>query len=354
MKKIYLLFALACFTLASASAQDTAVQEERYEGNFNGQGQKDGSGTYYWADGTIYQGRWNNDKMQGRGKITYPDGSSYEGNFLDGIRSGFGIFTWANGDEYQGGFKDGKMHGRGILTQKDGTQHEGSWLYGKSFGEGTHTYPDGSQYIGEWVDNKRHGKGIMLYSDGRVEQGEWEKGEYVPCKCTKETVSVEEAFSMSQAVFVGEVFSIVTNDEEGYDQIGIVVTEYWKGELYPGRKVYMYAQYSSCDFVYFLGEKYLIYANKHPYQRTMYYPDKCTRTRKLVTASDMAEVNQLRAMVPCDLPDIEKRSVAYDFSEDEVCGCDGETYKNPYQANKAGIAHWKAGACENDQEKKED
>jgi len=35
------------------------------------------------ADGSIYEGSWLNDKMDGIGKLTWADGSFYEGEFKD-------------------------------------------------------------------------------------------------------------------------------------------------------------------------------------------------------------------------------------------------------------------------------
>lgn len=348
---LYILFLLISFQYSYAQEENANnVQEERYEGHLNIDGLKEGTGTYYWADGTTYKGRWKADMMNGWGEIKFPDGSKYTGNFVNGIRNGHGIFIWANGDKYQGGFKGGKMHGSGILVQKSGIKHEGTWVNGKSNGEGVHTYEDASQYIGGWKDNLRHGEGIMLYANGKVEQGTWKEDKYIPCKCTREIVTVDDAFNMSEAVFVGKVFMVETNQEEKYDKIGLIVEEHWKGEMYPGRKIYLYAEYKSCDFVYFEGERLLVYANKHPIRSSLYYPDKCTRTRKLLTKSDEAEINLLRTKIACDIPQGEERKVSYDFTNDPVCGCDGKTYKNPYQAYKAGVGHWKAGKCEEKEE----
>ena len=46
----------------------------------------------------------------------YPDGSSYYGQFKEGLRHGFGTYTHKGGDEYKGAWLDGKYNGHGIYT----------------------------------------------------------------------------------------------------------------------------------------------------------------------------------------------------------------------------------------------
>ena len=43
--------------------------------------------------------------------ITYEDGSSYNGDLLDGLYHGEGTFTWANGSSYTGEWVNGKVTG---------------------------------------------------------------------------------------------------------------------------------------------------------------------------------------------------------------------------------------------------
>jgi hypothetical protein len=34
-----------------------------------------------------------------------------------------------------------------------------------------------------------------------------------------------------------------------------------------------------------------------------------------------------------------------------ICGCDGKTYGNQCEAERAGVTNWKDGACDKDKEK---
>lgn len=47
--------------------------------------------------------------MTGHGKLYYPSGGIYEGNFFNNVITGEGRMVYPNGDYYQGGFKDGKL-----------------------------------------------------------------------------------------------------------------------------------------------------------------------------------------------------------------------------------------------------
>jgi hypothetical protein len=91
-----------------------------------------------------------------REKITYPDGSWFEG-------------------DTQGG----KRHGQGIWVRPDGTKYIGQWQNDKPNGEGTINWPDGRKYVGEWKEGKRHGYGTDISADGRMQEGEWIDGEYL-------------------------------------------------------------------------------------------------------------------------------------------------------------------------------
>ncbi len=51
--------------------------------------------------------------------MTYANGDSYQGNFIDGRKEGNGVYTWANGDIYEGTFIKNVKHGKGIFRPAD-------------------------------------------------------------------------------------------------------------------------------------------------------------------------------------------------------------------------------------------
>jgi len=49
-----------------------------------------------------------NNKMEGSGVFTWPDGRRYEGEYIDDKKEGHGVFYWPDGRKYEGGWKNGK------------------------------------------------------------------------------------------------------------------------------------------------------------------------------------------------------------------------------------------------------
>jgi hypothetical protein len=63
--------------------------------------------------------------------LTYPDGSTYKGNWVNNLPSGIGTARKPDGSTYKGSWWAGKFDGRGVLTLADGTRKEGLWKEGK-------------------------------------------------------------------------------------------------------------------------------------------------------------------------------------------------------------------------------
>jgi hypothetical protein len=76
--------------------------------------------------------------MHGTGKYFYADGRVYEGKFEGGKKQGYGVMTWTKGpkkgEKYEGEWKDDKMDGYGIYTYPNGKKVEGQWKDGKWYG----------------------------------------------------------------------------------------------------------------------------------------------------------------------------------------------------------------------------
>ena len=103
---------------------------------------------------------------------SYDDGSSYKGNFKDGLYHGQGTFTWANGDKYEGEFEEGARI------------------------KGTYTWPEKREgymykYIGEFKNNEFEGEGTAYYVGGETESGIWKNGKYIGSKAEQNLTSLE-------------------------------------------------------------------------------------------------------------------------------------------------------------------
>jgi len=124
----------------------------------------------------VYKGEWKNEKLNGLGVMTYPDGHKYVGEWKNGKYNGQGTSTYPDGGKYVGKFKDGKKNGQGTYTHPDGQKYVGRWKDDKRNGQGTFTYPDGQKYVGRWKDDKRNGQGTFTYPDGQKYVGGWKEG----------------------------------------------------------------------------------------------------------------------------------------------------------------------------------
>jgi hypothetical protein len=67
-------------------------------------------------------------------RLTYPDGSSYEGEMLDGKEHGKGRRVYSNGSWFAGEWQHGLRHGWGV-SQTGGERYEGQWTLGVPTGD---------------------------------------------------------------------------------------------------------------------------------------------------------------------------------------------------------------------------
>ena len=171
-------------------------------GNFHGQG------VLVDAAGTTYRGEFVDGLKSGAGLLEdLTSGTRYIGSFCNGVKSGIGTITRIDDADsqvenfvYSGEFADDVYHGEGI-HQLEGYRYKGNFrnglkhglfsvesLTGKktSFfecemvenqrvaGDGRIVYEEQGEYCG-WVNIRggREGQGIMKYSNGDVYSGEW-------------------------------------------------------------------------------------------------------------------------------------------------------------------------------------
>lgn len=81
-----------------------------YEGQFDDDGLRTGSGRKVWSDGEYYKGDFKKNQFEGYGVYVYKDGSRYEGQFSNSQFNGNGAMYYSNGNlQYKGYFKDGKL-----------------------------------------------------------------------------------------------------------------------------------------------------------------------------------------------------------------------------------------------------
>jgi hypothetical protein len=111
--------------------------------------------------------------------ISYVDGSTYQGNILNGLRSGNGVYKNPNGSTYDGSWQQGLPHGKGIFTASNKMVYEGDFVAGAPHGKGTLDYAAKKgllKYSGDYFHFMEHGKGTAWYHDDTKTVGSWFKG----------------------------------------------------------------------------------------------------------------------------------------------------------------------------------
>ncbi|MEH0166621.1 hypothetical protein [Roseateles microcysteis] len=107
------------------------------------------------------------------------------------------LLIYSNGPVYEGeveadpsqanilGLPYSISSGRGRMVWPNGHQYSGDWLEGERTGRGLYSWPDGDYFDGHWVDNNRKGYGESVYADGRVNRGLW-SGNNLTTRCTSD------------------------------------------------------------------------------------------------------------------------------------------------------------------------
>ena len=78
----------------------------KYVGCTDVENQMDGFGKLTFDDGSIYEGYFKKNKRDGFGKLTSADGNNYEGDWVKDEKDGFGKYKSADGNTYEGTYKN--------------------------------------------------------------------------------------------------------------------------------------------------------------------------------------------------------------------------------------------------------
>ncbi|TNV77211.1 hypothetical protein FGO68_gene5573 [Halteria grandinella] len=155
----------------------TKKKWQTYFGGFNDQFEFHGSCINNWNDGVTFEGKYKDNHWHGYGKmydnvknITMFEGQFKEGKQISGTKhiSGEGI--------YDGEYKENCRHGKGKLTYFDGSSWEGTWNNAQKTGKGTYTYADGRYVVGKWKGEERVGVHFVYNKDGsEMEREQYEE-----------------------------------------------------------------------------------------------------------------------------------------------------------------------------------
>lgn len=144
-----------------------------------------GKGKYIYPNGDTYEGNFVNGKKDGQGTLAFPSGNVYIGQFANNVFNGKGIYKFADGEIYDGNWVDNKRSGKGKTTF-DGDIYEGDYVNGKKEGRGTYTFKDGDYYTGEWKNNNHNGYGKFYNkATNTTQEGPWKDGVFVGSSSAK-------------------------------------------------------------------------------------------------------------------------------------------------------------------------
>jgi hypothetical protein len=138
---------------------------DRYTGDWK-DGKFGGDGKIMRKNGAWYSGGFKDGDYSGFGKglDVYGGDHWYQGDLLDGMKHGKG--ERHQGRTYwKGEWKNDKMDGGGEWRCVNGSSYTGQWANGMFSGEGVYKSKD-LTYSGSWVNNERHGKGTEHSADG--------------------------------------------------------------------------------------------------------------------------------------------------------------------------------------------
>ena len=122
--------------------------------------------------------------------VVSTDGSVYTGDLKDGptygVKHGHGTLTFNDGETYTGQWVDDQMCGSGVYTDALEDTYDGQWKYNMRHGHGIHTYDAKCEtYEGQWAYDKIDGTGKVMIKDApagavqRTFEGQWKDG--APC-----------------------------------------------------------------------------------------------------------------------------------------------------------------------------
>lgn len=125
------------------------------------------------ADGFIYfgeyryRGQMSDGNPDGKGMCITPDGTVWDGFWINGKPTKRGTIKWKNGQVYDGEWNSYGPNGEGKMMYPDKRVYTGTFRDGERHGQGTLTMPNGESFKGEFVDDKISENGTYYDSKGR-------------------------------------------------------------------------------------------------------------------------------------------------------------------------------------------
>ena len=165
------------FTFENGASEEGEFLEEELHGKGTKIGPPDEDGDQIVREGEFINGEFV------KGKLTY-GALTQEGEFSEGQLNGKGKRSYKDGDQHEGFFQeDDFIEGEVVLHYENGSlQYKGGFVNGKMEGHGTLMYSAGAKYVGEFVDGNMEGSGKLTWPDGDFKSGLFEADEFMTGK----------------------------------------------------------------------------------------------------------------------------------------------------------------------------
>ena len=137
-----------------------------------------GSGVFMDSDGGRLAGSWEDGRIIGKTSYESADGDLFTGTFKDDLPER-GVLIYANGTRYEGSFENGEPQGEGELSWTNGASYKGSIAAGEPEGLGTLVWPNGSVMAGSFKNGRPDGEMLVTSRDGAETVEVWANGEKV-------------------------------------------------------------------------------------------------------------------------------------------------------------------------------
>lgn len=113
-----------------------------------------------------------------RRTVVLESGASFRGKIdSDGNFCGFGTLSFPDGSSLKGSWLNSEMHGKGVFESGDGFGFHGCWTHGVISGEVTEFFGVDTVFCGQYEEDVRHGDGILWLPSGSKVIGTWYEGE---------------------------------------------------------------------------------------------------------------------------------------------------------------------------------
>lgn len=184
-----------------------------------------GQGKTVWRDGTIEQGVFNHDTLNGAGKRSFSDGTQEEGTFLDGFLHGKGKRLQDNAVTLTGQFEGGFLKS-GVMRFTNGTTRQGTFKNQELHGIGEWDLGSGRRFIGEFKDGTPV-EGIITNDDGKQERARYD-GENLTVIKAEKTKAKSSSFRKRLTYAAVLILALVSGTQwyfgyfEKFDAIGFL------------------------------------------------------------------------------------------------------------------------------------